>query len=205
MTETQKQAEIAEEVANGVASAPAADADGGTAGETAAHVEAAEDEASQAPKDPLQEAEDKAAAMKDQLLRTAADFDNFRKRSRREVDDARAAGRDGLLKDLLPVFDNLERACSSSDTAQDLKSFASGIEMVLKQFADSLKRVAIERVETVGKAFDPTVHEAIQQIASDECEPGQIIAEVQAGYRVGARLIRPAMVVVAKAPEPEGG
>lgn len=213
MTETEKQVQDAAKngaapTTNGAAESVPVDASLGEAGAASApgdeHAPASNDPAEEeAPKDPLQAAEEKAAALKDQLLRTAADFDNFRKRSRREVEEARSAGRHGLLRDLLPVFDNLERACAASDAAQDLPSFVSGIEMVLKQFADSLKRAAIERVETVGKAFDPNIHEAIQQLVSDEFEPGQIITEVQAGYRVGERLIRPAMVVVAKAAEGE--
>jgi molecular chaperone GrpE len=148
--------------------------------------------------DPLAEAESKLAAMKDQLLRTAADFDNFRKRSRREVEDALAAGKESILKDLLPVFDNLERAVSLSGSATDLASFVSGIDMVMKQFVEALKRGGIERIEAKGQAFDPTVHEAIQQIETDDVPAGAVAAEVQTGYRFAKKLIRPALVVVAK-------
>jgi molecular chaperone GrpE len=150
------------------------------------------------PPDPLRVAEEKLSALKeqhaglkDQLLRTAADFDNFRKRARRE----------SMLRDLLPVFDNLERATTHADSAQDVQAFASGINMVLKQFQDTLKRLGIERLQSVGQGFDPNLHEAIQQLATTEFEPGSVAAEVQGGYRFGDRLIRPAMVVVAKAPE----
>lgn len=151
------------------------------------------------PLDPLAEAEQKAAALKDQLLRTAADFDNYRKRTRREVDEALGQGKESMLKDLLPVFDNLERAVLHVDAATDLKSFASGVQMVLKQFTDTLKRIGIERIPTQGSPFDPSVHEAIQQLETDEYAPGVVAAEVQGGYRYAGRLVRPAMVVVAKA------
>lgn len=157
--------------------------------------------------DPLAEAEKKLAALKEQLMRTAADFDNFRKRSRREIEEALQAGREGMLKDLLPVFDNLERATTHADSATDMASFVSGIEMVMRQFVDTLRRTGIERVPGVGAAFDPTIHEAIQQLETTEHPPGTIAAEVQGGYRLGERLIRPAMVVVAKVPTvapPEG-
>jgi molecular chaperone GrpE len=154
--------------------------------------------ASEESHDPLAEAEAKLAQVKEQLLRTAADFDNYRKRSRREIEDAGAAGRENMLKDLLPVFDNLERATAQADTVTDVASFANGIQMVVRQFADTLKRGGIERVASMGAPFDPMVHEAIQQLETDEVEPGCIAAEVQAGYRLGDRLIRPAMVVVAK-------
>lgn len=148
--------------------------------------------------DPLAEAEAKVAQLKEQLLRTAADFDNYRKRSRREIEDAAAAGRENMLKDLLPVFDNLERATAQADSVTDVASFVSGIQMVVRQFADTLKRGGIERIASMGSPFDPMVHEAIQQLETDEVDPGCIAAEVQAGYRLGERLIRPAMVVVAK-------
>ncbi len=147
--------------------------------------------------DPLAAAQAEAARTRDQLLRTAADFDNFRKRARREAADAERKGRDDLLRELLPVFDNLERAQAHADKAVDVKSVTDGIAMVLRQFHDTLLRVGIERVETVGTAFDPTFQEAIQQLESTEFAPGTVMAEVQAGYRSGDRLVRPAMVVVA--------
>jgi molecular chaperone GrpE len=152
----------------------------------------------------VQEAEKRAAALKDQLLRLAADFDNYRKRSRREVEDATLAGREGLLRDLLPVFDNLERATSHADKASDVQAFANGIEMVMRQFGDTLKRVGIERITTVGQPFDPSLHEAIQQMETSEFPAGTVAAEIQGGYRFGERLVRPAMVVVAKAPSAGG-
>ena len=151
-----------------------------------------------APADPLAEAKAEAQKNKEQWMRTAADFDNFRKRSRREIDDARRGGREEMLKEFLPVFDNLERAIQSAQRAQDVKPVADGLNMILRQFIDTLGRVNITKVPTVGKEFDPTVHEAIQQVESDEHTPGTIVAEVQPGYVQGDRLVRPAMVVVAK-------
>lgn len=141
-----------------------------------------------------------AARYKDQLLRLAADFDNFRKRSRREILDAERMAREDLLRELLPVFDNLERASAHVNAATDVQSMADGIQMVVNQFTDTLGRLGVERVVTVGTAFDPNVHEAIQHMETAEHPPGSIAAEVQGGYKFGDRLIRPAMVVVAKAP-----
>lgn len=148
--------------------------------------------------DPLAEARAEAARMKEQWMRTAADFDNFRKRSRRELEDTRKAGREELLKELLPVFDNLERAVTSAQRAQDVKAVAQGLEMVLRQFTETLGRSGIGKVPAVGHPFDPSVHEAIQQVETDEHPPGTVVAEVQPGYRQGDRLVRAAMVVVAK-------
>jgi len=147
---------------------------------------------------PLEEARAEIGRIRDQLLRTAADFDNFRKRTRRELDDAQKRGREDLLRELLPVFDNLERAVVHAGQASDAKAVADGVQMVLKQFADTLGRIGIKRVPTVGSPFDPTQHEAIQQLETDEHPPGTIVAEVQPGYAIGDRLLRAAMVVVAK-------
>jgi molecular chaperone GrpE len=152
-------------------------------------------------KDPLEEAKAELNKLRDQLLRTAADFDNYRKRSRRDVDDAQKKGAEDLLRTLLPVFDNLERAVLHAEQAADAKAIAEGVRMVLKQFGDTLGRTGIQRVAGVGEPFDPMVHEAVQQVESTDVKPGTVIAEVQPGYRMGERLIRAAMVVVAKAPQ----
>lgn len=138
------------------------------------------------------------ARLRDQLLRTAADFDNFRKRSRREQDDAQRRGRESFIKDLLPVFDNLERAASSAETATDVRSVIDGLRMVLKQFGDTLERTGVKRIATVGQPFDPSVHEAIQHMESKDHPAGVVLAEVQPGYAMGDHLVRAALVVVSK-------
>jgi molecular chaperone GrpE len=144
--------------------------------------------------DPLAE----VARLRDQLLRTAADFDNFRKRSRREQDDAQRRGRESFIKDLLPVFDNLERAASSAEAATDVKSVIDGLRIVLKQFVDTLERTGVKRIATVGLPFDPSVHEAIQHMESKDHPAGVVLAEVQPGYAMGDHLVRAALVVVSK-------
>lgn len=150
--------------------------------------------------DALSAAQAEAAKLKDQLLRAAAELDNVRKRGRREAEDARRAGREEVLRDLLPVFDNLERAITSAQKAEDVKAVAEGLGMVQRQFLDTLGKVGITRVPGVGASFDPSMHEAIQQIVSAEHAPGTIVAEVQPGYMQGDRLVRAAMVVVTTAP-----
>jgi molecular chaperone GrpE len=161
-------------------------------------VEAAESSAVGDPGDPLARAQAEAGRLKDAWLRAVADFDNFRKRTRREIDEARRSAREDLLRALLPVFDNLERALQSAQRSTDIKAMADGLSMVQRQFAEALGREAIARVPTLGKPFDPSVHEAIQQVETDEHPPGTIIAEVQPGYTQGERLVRAAMVVVAR-------
>lgn len=148
---------------------------------------------------PLEKAQAEINKLKDSWIRTAADFDNFRKRARKEIEDARKQGGEELLRELLPVFDNLERGIQSAQRAQDVKAVAEGLTMVHKQFDNTLSRVGVTKVPTVGHPFDPTVHEAIQQVETDEHPPGTIVSEVQAGYLNGERLVRAAMVVVAKA------
>jgi molecular chaperone GrpE len=154
------------------------------------------------PGTPLEEAQAEIARIRDQLLRTAADYDNFRKRTRREVDDAQKRGKEELLRELLPVFDNLERAVVHAGQASDAKAVADGVNMVLKQFQDTLGKVGIKRIAAVGGAFDPSLHEAIQQVETNDHPAGTIVAEVQPGYAMGDRLLRASMVVVAK-PRPK--
>jgi molecular chaperone GrpE len=150
--------------------------------------------------DPLEVAKQEAQRFKEQLLRTAADYDNFRKRTRRDLVDAERRGRDEFLREILPVFDNLERAVQHVEKATDVQSVAEGIQMVLRQLADTLGKLGVERVPTVGTPFDPAMHEAVQHFETSEHPPGSVAAEVQGGYRAQDRLIRPALVVVAKAP-----
>ncbi len=156
------------------------------------------------PPDSLAAAQAEAARLKDAWLRSAADFDNFRKRTRRELEEARRGGREDLLKALMPVFDNLERAIQSAQRAADVKAVADGLSMVQRQFVDALTREGIARVPTVGRPFDPAVHEAIQQVETADHAPGTVIAEVQPGYTQGDRLVRAAMVVVAKPKSGDG-
>lgn len=137
---------------------------------------------------------------KDQLLRTAADFDNYRKRSVKEVQQAERRGRESVLLDVLPIIDNLERAVQASESAADPAAVRKGVEMVLKSFDDTAARIGLTRVESVGQRFDPNKHDAFQQQETDEHPPGTIVAEFQPGYLLGEKLLRPAMVVVAKKP-----
>jgi len=142
------------------------------------------------------------AKLRERLLRTAADFDNFRKRTRRDIADAERRVQENLLNVLVQPFDNLERAAQHAESAQDVKALAEGLKMVLRQFEDALSTVGIQRIASVGKPFDPSEHEAVQHVQTDEVPPGAVAQELRAGYRWQDRLIRPALVVVAKAPAP---
>jgi len=143
--------------------------------------------------------------LKDQLLRTAADYDNYRKRTRKEVEDVSRRGKEDVIRELLPVFDNLERAIGAAEGATDIKAVVEGVAMVLKMFEDISGRLGLQRVQTLGQRFDPNLHDALQQEESATAEPGTVIKELVPGYRMGDRLLRAAMVVVAKAPAVQEG
>jgi len=146
----------------------------------------------------LEKARDERNRMRDQLLRIAADFDNFRKRSRKEIEEVRRRTIEDTLRDVLPIVDNLERAADAVEGATEVSAVSDGVRMVLRGFDEVANRLGLKRVPTVGNQFDPTCHDAMQQEETDEHAPGTIVSEVVPGYFLGERLLRPAMVVVAK-------
>ncbi len=146
----------------------------------------------------LEKAHAERDRMRDQLLRIAADFDNFRKRSRKEIEEVRRRTIEDTLREVLPIVDNLERAADSMAGATDVSAVSDGVRMVLRGFDDIANRLGLKRVATVGSQFDPTCHDAMQQEETNEHAPGTIVSEVVPGYFLGERLLRPAMVVVAK-------
>jgi len=156
----------------------------------------------------IQELEQQQKETYDRFLRATADLDNFRKRSRREVQDARTDARASALREILPVVDNLERALQHAEASREPGGVLEGVKLVLRQFAQALERCEVVPIEAEGLAFDPNVHEAISQLETEEHAPGTIMHVMQRGYRIGQRLLRPSMVVVAKAPpvaeEPDG-
>lgn len=137
---------------------------------------------------------------REQLLRVAADFDNFRKRTVRDLEDARRRARQGVVRDFLPVFDNLERAVSHGSDVTDVAAYTEGIRMVLKQLDDTLGRMSIRRIDAQGAAFDPALHESIQLVESPDHEAGTVVSVVQPGYLHDDELLRPALVAVSKGP-----
>lgn len=142
----------------------------------------------------------------ERLLRTTADLENVRKRSAKEREEAQKFGAERLLKDLLPVLDNLDRALEHAK-AEPTGALRQGVEMTRKLFEDVLGKHGVKGVESVGKPFDPRFHEAIQQEARADLPPGQVVNEVVRGFTLNDRLVRPALVVVSKAPDvtPGGG
>ena len=143
----------------------------------------------------------------DRLVRTTADFDNYRKRIERERREVSEAASADLIRDLLPVVDNLERALDASANAatdsdgsdDSTTALRRGVELIHRQLLDALRKRGVEPFESVGHEFDPAWHEAISYEAGSDRPEGEILGEVRRGYRLGQRLLRPAQVRVAKA------
>ena len=135
--------------------------------------------------------------LQDRLLRTAAEFDNYRKRTdreRRELSDAVAAD---VIRDLIPVVDDLERALAAATDADE--ALRSGVELIRRQLLEVMRRRGVEPFDSVGEQFDPAWHEALASEPAEGRADGEVTAEIRRGYRLGTRLLRPALVKVAKA------
>ena len=154
--------------------------------------------ATEAPPDALQELRQERDALQDRLLRTAAEFDNYRKRMDRERADLAAYAATDVLLEMLPIIDNFERALQTA-TGPDVEGFRKGIELIHKQMMDVLKKRGVKPIEAVGADFDPNFHQAVIHESSADHREGEVIQELQRGYMLGDRLLRPAMVKVAKA------
>jgi molecular chaperone GrpE len=143
----------------------------------------------------------------ERMLRAVADLDNFKKRAAKEKDEVQRFGVEKLLKDFLPVADNLDRALDHAKKSSDFDGLLKGLEMTRKLLEDTLGKHGVKGFTALGKAFDPRLHEAIQQQESADQPPNTVVNELVRGYTLHERLVRPALVVVAKPPapaEPEG-
>lgn len=150
----------------------------------------------------LEELRRKLAEEHDRLLRTAAELDNFRKRARRDVEDASHRGRAEVLGELLPTIDALDLALKNVDESAPVRAMAEGVEMVRRQFLTSMKRFGLRPIESAGAGFDPSFHEAVSQIPSADVPASGIIEELRRGYMLGDRLLRASLVVVSAGPPP---
>ncbi len=144
----------------------------------------------------LEKAKAECAAYLDRAARIQAEFENYRKRSAREQQEYREYAVADAVKSLLPILDSLDRALKTS--AASLEDFRSGIELIDKQFHDALAKLGVEPVESEGQPFDPNFHQAIQMVDTDEAEDNHVLQELQRGYKLKDRLLRPAMVRVAR-------
>jgi len=140
---------------------------------------------------------------RDLALRTAADFDNFRKRAAREKEDAIRYANTSLLGDLLPVLDNFELGMEAAKAAPGADAILQGLGMVSRQFQDFLTSAGVETIPTDGTAFDPNFMEAVGHEHDPKIPEGQVLRETRRGYKLRDRLLRPASVFVSKGPSPE--
>ena len=147
--------------------------------------------------DPMAALQQEKEALHDRLLRTAAEFDNFRKRIERERRDLSEFATADVLLELLPIVDNFERALQAP-APPEAEAFRKGIELIHKQMLDLLRKRGAKPIDTVGADFDPKFHQAVIHEASGDHREGEVMQELQRGYMLGDRLLRPAMVKVAK-------
>ena len=153
----------------------------------------------------LEELKEKAAKADEhwqRLLRTSADFDNFKKRAAREKQDAIKFANEGLLQKLIPVLDNFDMALSAAQTAQGdaTESLQTGINMIYQQRRNAASEAGLEEVDATGKVFDPNLHEAVSQKESADVPEGNVLQQLRKGYKLRERLLRPASVIVARKP-----
>ena len=149
----------------------------------------------------LLDAKNELTEQKDKFIRLQAETDNFRKRLSREKEEFSQYANERLFKELLPIFDNFERALE--DPSNDIKSLKEGLEMILKQFSSFLEKEKVEPIEAIGIKFDPMIHEVLTSEESSEHEENTIISQFVKGYTINNRVIRPSQVVISKKPSLE--
>jgi molecular chaperone GrpE len=149
----------------------------------------------------LDEKEKESEQLKERYLYQQADFENFKKLKAKEKQEALRFGNETLIKELLPVIDNLERAIQHASKTEDSKIIIEGVELTLNGLLKVIEKFGVTRVDALEQAFDPNVHEAIAQEERRDKAPGTVVAELQKGYIMDGRLLRPAMVTVAKSHE----
>ena len=149
----------------------------------------------------LLDAKNELTEQKDKFIRLQAETDNFRKRLSREKEEFSQYANERLFKELLPIFDNFQRALE--DPSNDIKSLKEGLEMILKQFSSFLEKEKVEPIEAIGIKFDPMIHEVLTSEESSEHEENTIISQFVKGYTINNRVIRPSQVVISKKPSLE--
>ncbi|ANU23530.1 nucleotide exchange factor GrpE [Planococcus donghaensis] len=148
------------------------------------------------PVDEVEELRKQLEAEQNKYLRLLADYDNFKRRTQKDKEIANKFRSQSLLADLLPVLDNFERAMSATTKSEESASLLKGIEMVQKSLLEAVNREGLEEIKAVGEQFDPNFHQAVMQEKDDSAEPGVVLQELQKGYILKDRVLRPAMVKV---------
>ncbi|WP_139193068.1 nucleotide exchange factor GrpE [Anaerobacillus alkalilacustris] len=146
----------------------------------------------------IQDLETQVKDLNDRLLRVQADYDNFRRRTRQEKEAAAKYRSQSLLEELIPAIDNFDRALGVNAESDEAKSIQQGMEMVYRQLTEALKNEGLEVIEAVGQDFDPHYHQAVMQVESEDYQPNVVVEELQKGYKLKDRVIRPSMVKVSQ-------
>jgi len=149
----------------------------------------------------IQDLERQLAEQKDRLLRAVAEADNVRRRTQRDAEDRVRYANESLVRELLPILDNFDRAVASARAAAGAESVVAGVELIQRELLRVLERAGVSRYSAVGQSFDPTRHEAIARVVSVEAAPNTVVSETAPGYMLHGRVVRPAMVAVAAAPD----
>jgi molecular chaperone GrpE len=177
------------------------DLEGSSAGEDVSNTVAADPLLAEAQK-ALSSKTDECKALNDKYLRQAAEFENYKRLAQRDQRDQIKFGNEQLLRELLPVIDNLERAIKAARDSDRGTSSAlvHGVDLTLKQLSGSLAKFGVQAIETTGQAFDPTTHQAVAHVPSDSVPANHVVEEFQKGYRLHERMLRAAMVSVSSGP-----
>lgn len=164
--------------------------------------EAAADEATQSTPATAEDFAEAMADARDQVLRAQAEAQNTRRRAEKDVESARKYALERFCSELLPVVDNLERALGAADTEHELiKPIAEGIDLTLKSFVAALEKFQLVQIDPTGEPFDPQFHQAITMVPNPDMEPNTVMDTMQKGFTLNGRLVRPAMVIVSRAPD----
>ena len=139
--------------------------------------------------------------LQEKILYAQADFENFKRLKMKEKIETLKFGNEALLQELIPVVDNLEMALEHASRTEDAKALVEGVRLTLNQFLKVLEKSCVERIDALGKKFDPNLHEAMYQEERDDTEPDTVVSEVQKGYLLNGRVVRPARVAVSKKTE----
>ena len=140
----------------------------------------------------------------DRWVRASAEFENYRKRAQREAEQERQYQAFAVLRDILPGLDNLQRAIAAAEASKNVDELVRGVQMVARQFEDVLARYSVKPIDAVGKPFDPNLHEALTQVPSADHPPMTVLQEVERGYTLHDRVLRPSKVIVSTAPPSSG-
>ena len=160
-----------------------------------------EEEIAEEVKKELEEKDAKIKSLEERILYMQADFENFKKIKAKEKQDTVKFGNETLIKQLLPVLDNLELALKHSESTEEYKAIHDGVKLILNEFLRVLEKAGVKPVEAIGQKFDPNFHEAFFQEEHEDVEPETVVSELQRGYLLNDRLIRPSRVGVSKKPD----